>query len=139
MLIRAVLAAAAIAAALAPAASAADLKADFFDVHAVATGTPPSAVATSGGQVRLSVACATADPQANSVAAYLYKCSVGPVAASTYCGWECFGPPFAAATGTAPQARYELCVGAAAIGQLSKNFHKCVPLDPTTNTAVITR
>jgi hypothetical protein len=104
---------------------------DYFKVEASAVGV------SAGGQMALSVQCATADASASLF--YLYKCSVGPVRASTACGFECFGPPFAAAAGLAPAGSYELCVGAASIGATSKNFHQCVPLDPTTNTAVIRR
>ena len=122
------LTAALLLAAMAPSASAAD----FFWVNAAATSTP-----AAGGQVLLTVGCQTSDPSAQIF--YLYKCEVGPVRADTYCGFECFGPPVAGATGLAPAGSYELCVGAASIGTLSKNFHKCVPLDPLTGTAVIRR
>jgi hypothetical protein len=132
MLRRAVLVGAVLAAVCAPGAQAAES----FKVQGIAVGSTP-AVATPTGEMLLSVSCATEDTPGNTF--YLYKCSVGPVRASTACGFECFGPPVATATGLAPAGQYELCVGAASFGATSKNFHKCVPLDATTNTAVITR
>jgi hypothetical protein len=127
------------AAAFAPSAQAAELKADFFTVQAVATMAPSQLVATSDGQVTLAVECAAADPTSKYAPAYIYKCSVGPLSASTYCGFECFGMPFESAVGRAPfSAAYELCVGAGSFGTGTTNFHRCVPLDPATGTAVIT-
>ena len=131
MLRRAVLIGAVLAAAaMAPAAQAAEL--DSFRVNAAATSTP-----ADGGQVLLTVGCQTSDLQ--NWMFYIYKCHVGPVQADTYCGFECFGPPVAAATGLAPAGSYELCVGAASFGVTSKSFHQCVPLDATTGAAVIRR
>jgi hypothetical protein len=138
MLRRGLLLGAVIGAVLAPSAHAAGPP-NTFKVEATATATPPLVAAAPGDQMQLTAQCATADPTALSVPAYIYKCWVGPVYADTYCGFECFGPPFAAVTGTAPAAQYEFCVGAAAIGTTSKNFHHCVPLDPTSGTAVIQR
>lgn len=141
MLIRAVLAAAVAAASFAPTASAADIKADFWKVQAVASMVPSQPAATADGQVTLTVSCATADPTSTYFPAYIFKCSVGPLVASTYCGFECFGMPFESAVGRAPySAGYELCVGAGTFGASPTNsFHKCVPLDPVTGTARITR
>lgn len=127
MIRRTLLVGAVLAAVCAPAAQAAES----FKVQAVAGGV------AAGGQMLLSVSCAAEDTPGHTF--YLYKCSAGPVSASTACGFECFGPPVASATGLAPQGQYELCVGAASFGATSKNFHKCVPLDATTHTAVITR
>ena len=139
MLKRALLSGAMLGAALAPSAQAADVKADFFTVQAVASMAPSQMVATPDGQVTLSVQCAAADPTSKYYPAYIYKCSVGPVSANTYCGFECFGVPFESAVGRAPYAPdYELCVGAGSFGTGTTDFHKCVPLDPATGTAVIT-
>ena len=129
---RAVLVGAMMAAAFAPSVQAAET----FKVTAVGAGST-DAVGTPAGQMLLTVSCAAADTPSHTF--YIYKCSVGPVAASTSCGFECFGPPFASASGLAPEGRYELCVGAASFGQTSKNFHQCTPLDATANTAVIRR
>lgn len=131
MLRRAALVGAVLAAAMAPNAVAAD----FFDVSAVGSAAPAAGGPVASQDMLLSVACRTTD--APSYTFYLYKCSVGPLSATVYCGFECFGLPVAAATGIAPRGQYELCVGAASFGPTSKNFHKCVPLDPITGTAVI--
>lgn len=139
MLRRVLLVGMTVAAAMAPGAQAADLKADFFTVEAVGSMVPSQLVATPDGNVTLAVECAVADPTSTYYPAYIYKCSVGPLSANTYCGFECFGVPFESAVARAPySAGYELCVGAASFGTGTTNFHRCVPLDPATGTAVIT-
>ena len=131
---RRALIAALLAAAFAPAAHAAE--ADTFKVQAVATVAPSMLVATPDGQVTVAMDCSTVD--ANATVFYIYKCSVGPLAASTYCGFECFSP-HAYRVGSLPQGHYEFCVGASSFGATSKDFHKCVPIDAAAGTAVITR
>src|SRR3712207_896941 len=116
MLRRALLLGAMLVAVGAPSAQAADLKADLFTVEAVGSMVPSQLAAAPDGQVTLAVECATADPTSTYFPAYIYKCSVGPLSANTYCGFECFGVPFESAVGRAPQGQYELCVGAASFG-----------------------
>ena len=131
---RALLAAMAVAAAVAPAAQAAKL--DSFKVEAVATVAPSMLFASPDGRVTVTMQCAAVD--ANASVFYVYKCSVGPLAASTHCGFECF-TPFAYRVGSLPQGQYEFCVGASSFGATSKDFHQCAPIDPATGTAVIRR
>ena len=129
---RAAILAALLVAAMAPAAQAAD----GFKVEAVATVAPSMLIATPDGRVAVAMECATFD--ANSSDFYIYKCSVGPLSAGTACGFECFSP-YAYRVGSLPQGHYDFCVGAVSYGATSKNFYRCVPIDPATGTAVITR
>lgn len=123
---RALILAALVAGALAPAADARPS----LVVQASASGI------VVGDQMRLTVECSAADVK--NIHFGLSQCSVGPVAADTYCGFECPGEAFAYATGTAPAGAYELCVRAYSWGTYAQHFARCVPLDPTTHTAVIT-
>ena len=124
---RATILAVVLAAALAPAASARPS----LVVQASAFGVP------LGDEMQLTAECKAADVR--NIVWYVTRCSVGPVAAETHCGFECPGAATAFATGRAPAGSYELCVAAGSYGGgTPQGFHKCVPLDPKTHTAVIT-
>ena len=109
--------------------------ADLMTVNATATATP-----AAGGQVALTVSCQGAAPlpYAFQLGYALWRCRVGPVNGTpVHCGVECIGPVAAAGAGLAPAGDHELCV--AVSDRLGRTFAGCVPLDPQTGTAVITK
>lgn len=129
MIRRALLAGAALAAAMAPAAAEARPS---IVVQAAATG-----VINYVEVMNVQFECAAANAGTSPVR--LQRCSFGPIYANTDVCYDCYNPPVASGSGNlAVGLPYDLCVEASAYsGSTWQTVRRCAPYSYLTNTAVI--